>query len=119
MMNTRVNKSPSTRKRYGRKRYNMESIEFYDRLPVMKIALGSIMHESNSFNAEPITLADFRWREATLSDWATGNSEVAGFVEEGQRRGFHLVPTIYAAAAPKGPVASAAFEELTARLVHA
>jgi len=85
----------------------------------MRIAIGSIMHESNSFNAEPTTLADFRVRETTLRDWATGNSEVAGFVEEGQGRGFHLIPTIYAAAAPKGPVASAAFRELTARLVHA
>ena len=53
----------------------------------MKIAIGSIMHESNSFNAEPTTLADFRMREPTLSDWATGNSEVAGFIEEGRQRG--------------------------------
>jgi microcystin degradation protein MlrC len=85
----------------------------------MKVAIGSIMHESNSFNAEPTTLADFRVREATLSDWATGNSEVAGFVEEGKQRGFDLIPTIYAAAAPKGPVAPGAFEELTARLIQA
>jgi microcystin degradation protein MlrC len=77
------------------------------------------MHESNSFNAEQTTLADFRVRELTLRDWATGNSEVAGFVEEGQQRGFDLIPTIYAAAAPKGPVASGAFEELTARLIQA
>jgi microcystin degradation protein MlrC len=84
----------------------------------MKVAIGSIMHESNSFNLEPTTLADFRVREAALRDWATGNSEVAGFVEEGRERGFDLIPTIYAAAAPKGPVASAAFEELTARLIQ-
>ncbi len=90
---------------------------------VRKIAIGSIMHESNSFNAEPTSMSDFRMREAqdvqaTLSDWATGNSEVAGFVEEGRRRGFDLIPTMYAAAAPKGPVASGAFEELTARLIQ-
>jgi len=84
----------------------------------MKIAIGSIMHESNSFNAEPTTLAGFHMREPALSDWATGNSEVAGFIEEGRQRGFDLIPTIYAAAAPKGPVASAAFEELTARLIQ-
>ncbi len=81
------------------------------------------MHESNSFNAEPTTWSDFRLSEgpsakATLSDWATGNSEVAGFVEEGARRGFDLIPAIYAAATPKGPVAAAAFEELTARLIQ-
>jgi microcystin degradation protein MlrC len=81
----------------------------------MKIAIGSIMHESNSFNAEPTILSDFRMREG---DWGTGNSEVAGFIEEGSRRGFEIAPAIYAAAVPKGPVASAAFEELTARLIR-
>ncbi|MEO7142417.1 MAG: M81 family metallopeptidase, partial [Bryobacteraceae bacterium] len=90
---------------------------------VFKIAIGSIMHESNSFNTEPTILSDFVFRSGsgrkeTLSDWATGNSEVAGFVEEGTRAGFDLIPTIYASATPKGPVASAAFEELTGRLVQ-
>jgi len=82
------------------------------------------MHESNSFNTEPTGMSDFRMREgqdvrATLHDWATDNSEVAGFVEEGRRSGFDLIPTIYAAAGPKGPVAPGAFEELTARLIRA
>jgi microcystin degradation protein MlrC len=89
---------------------------------VARVAIGSIMHESNSFNTEPTGIADFRLRngrdaEATLADWATGNSEVAGFLEEGSRSGFDLIPTIYAAATPKGPVTSEAFEELTARLI--
>jgi microcystin degradation protein MlrC len=84
----------------------------------MNVAIGSIMHESNSFNAEPTTLADFHVRESNLGDWATGNSEVAGFIEEGTRRGLQLIPTLYAAATPKGPVASAAFEELTGRLIR-
>jgi microcystin degradation protein MlrC len=81
----------------------------------MKIAIGSIMHESNSFNAEPTTLSDFTFREG---DWATGNSEVAGMMEEGSRQGLELIPAIYAAATPKGPVAPEAFEELIARLIH-
>ena len=90
---------------------------------VRKIAIGSIMHESNSFNTEPTSLSDFRFRQgpdvkATLADWATGNSEVAGFIEEGARVGFDLIPTIYAAATPKGPVTSDAFEELTAQLIR-
>jgi microcystin degradation protein MlrC len=102
----------------------------YDRLACVtgdlgarKVAIGSIMHESNSFNAEPTTLSDFRVRggqdtPTTLRDWADGNSEVAGFIEEGRRCGFDLVPTIYAAATPKGAVARGAFEELTARLIR-
>jgi microcystin degradation protein MlrC len=84
----------------------------------MNIAIGSIMHESNSFNAEPTTLSDFKVRDPTLTDWSTGNSEVAGFIEEGTRRGLTLIPTIYVAAGPKGPVTSEAFEELTSRLIE-
>jgi microcystin degradation protein MlrC len=88
-----------------------------------KIAIGSIMHESNSFNAEPTTISDFHMRaapnpQATLDDWTTGNSEVAGFVEEGRRRGFDLIPTIFASATPKGPVTPDAFEQLTTRLIQ-
>jgi microcystin degradation protein MlrC len=88
-----------------------------------RIAIGSIMHESNSFNAEVTQLSHFRIREgpdteATLRDWRTGNSEVAGFVEEGERRDLELLPILYASATPNGPVTSDAFETLTARLVE-
>lgn len=80
------------------------------------------MHESNSFNREPTGLDEFRVRQghdarATLDDWAKGNSEVAGFVEEGRRAGFDLVPTIYAGATPKGAVTADAFETLTGSLI--
>jgi microcystin degradation protein MlrC len=91
---------------------------------VPTVAIGSIMHESNSFNDEPTSLSDFHFREGadvhgTLIDWSTGNSEVAGFVEEGIAAGFNLIPTIYASATPKGPVTAEAFEELTGRLIRA
>src|ERR1700733_16152997 len=81
-----------------------------------RIVLGGIMHESNSFNAEPTVMSDFIFRQG--SDWDSGNSEVAGFVGEGSRLGFDLVRTIYASATPKGPVTSDAFEQLTARLIE-
>ncbi len=89
-----------------------------------RIAIGSIMHESNSFNSEPTGLADFLFREgpdaaATLRNWASGNSEVAGFIEEGGRLGLDLIPTIYASATPNGAVTPDAFEILTARLIQA
>jgi microcystin degradation protein MlrC len=87
-----------------------------------RVALGSIMHESNSFNSQPTELTGFHFRQGAsdqsiLADWATGNSEVAGFVEEGQRCGLELLPTIYASATPSGPVTSAAFEALTNELL--
>jgi microcystin degradation protein MlrC len=81
------------------------------------------MHESNSFNSDTTGVSEFRMRaggdrQATLADWATGNSEVAGFIEAGSRAALDLVPTIYASAAPKGPVTPEAFETLTARLIE-
>src|SRR5579884_3267282 len=81
------------------------------------------MHESNSFNRQQTSLLDFRFRqgpdpEATLADWAQGNTEVAGFVEEGAKAGFAMIPILYASATPSGPVAPEAFEELCARLTR-
>jgi microcystin degradation protein MlrC len=85
------------------------------------VAIGSIMHESNSFNAELTTLSDFRFRPKTgrdgLKDWATGNTEVAGFIEQGRRAGLTMIPTVYAGATPKGPVTKEAFDQLCAQLV--
>lgn len=89
------------------------------RARIPKIAIGSIMHESNSFNREPTGLSDFHLREGPLQNWASGNSEVAGFIQEGGRLGLDLIPTIYASANPKGPVTPEAFEALTTRLIEA
>ena len=87
------------------------------------VAIASIMHESNSFNREPTSLADFRFRqgadnESTLKDWAQGNTEVAGFIEAGTQAGFRMIPILYAAATPSGPVTAEAFEELCAQLMR-
>ena len=88
-----------------------------------RVAIGSIMHESNSFNMVPTELAAFHFREgqnggSALDDWRTGNSEVAGFIEEGERCGFELLPTLYASATPSGPVTSHAFDALTNQLTE-
>ena len=82
------------------------------------------MHESNSFNADPTRLDQFRFRSgkdqaATLLDWGTGNTEVAGFVEEGLRAGLELIPVIYAQATPAGAVTAEAFDALTAQMTDA
>ena len=86
------------------------------------MAIGSIMHESNSFNPEATTLSDFEirqgnGREETLRIWSAGNTEVAGMVDDAIRSGLHLVPLIYASATPKGPVQPEAFEELCRMLL--
>ncbi len=79
------------------------------------VAIGSIMHESNSFNPAKTRLADFHFYEE--SSWSAGNTEVAGMIEEAARAGFELRPAIYASATPRGPVDAEAFEELCARLL--
>jgi microcystin degradation protein MlrC len=82
------------------------------------VAIGSIMHESNSFNAEPTGLADFHDR-GDLEDWSRGNTEVTGFIEGAGPGGFDIVLTLYTGATPKGPVSSEAFEDATSRLLDA
>jgi microcystin degradation protein MlrC len=90
---------------------------------VRVVAIASIMHESNSFNPEQTTLADFGFRQqptvdATLKDWSTGDTEVAGMVDEIAHAGFEIVPIVYASATPKGPVQASAFEELCQTLLN-
>lgn len=87
------------------------------------IAIASIMHESNSFNPEETTLADFEFRrgatkEDTLAVWSTGDTEVAGMLQEVERLGSRAVPVLYATATPKGPVSADAFEHLCAALLY-
>ena len=83
-----------------------------------RVALGSIMHESNSFNPAKTELADFNWVEPSLDRWAAGSTEVAGFIEEGRRQKWTMLPTVYSHAMPRGAVSKAAFEELAKRLVE-
>jgi microcystin degradation protein MlrC len=88
-----------------------------------RVAVASIMHESNSFNAQPTGMDAFSFIQSsddrsTLSAWGRGNSEVAGFVEEGLERGLDLIPICYATATPSGPVSPEAFEELIRRLIE-
>jgi microcystin degradation protein MlrC len=74
------------------------------------------MHESNSFNAELTSLAEFHFRHGA-DQWSIGHTEAAGFVEGAAEAGYDLVPVIHAAATPKGPVAPEAFEALCRQLI--
>ncbi|MDQ2899481.1 MAG: M81 family metallopeptidase, partial [Acidobacteriota bacterium] len=86
------------------------------------VLVGSIMHESNSFNPEKTVWEDFEFRGGAvgnLARWAAGNTEVAGIVREGARQGFDMLPAIYASATPKGAVEIGAFDRLTGILTTA
>jgi microcystin degradation protein MlrC len=87
------------------------------------IAVGGILHESNSFHSVKTSLEDFQRREeaaaaATLDLWADNLDEVAGFIQGGRAGGLDLYPTIVARATPSGPVTDAALNALTADLIR-
>lgn len=85
----------------------------------MRIAIGGIMHESNTFNPKPTRLADFGiQREAEISAWwAKAHHEVGGFIDGADQFGFELVPLLMASATPGGTVSAEAFEALTGELL--
>ncbi len=85
------------------------------------VVVGSLMHESNSFNADATTLKDFTFidpGEGIMDRWAKGSTEVAGFLAGGSEAGFDMRPAIYATATPKGAVERKTFDELTRRLIE-
>ena len=91
--------------------------------PRFRVAVGGIMHESNSFNPALTNLTDFRVKDAQqdpelLSEWRKLNSELSGFVLGAEKAGIELQPVLFANATPKGPVSRDAFENLTGRFLE-
>ena len=91
----------------------------------MRVAIGGILHESNTFNPRLTGLADFRIQreDEVIGWWGEAHHEVGGFIEGAARNGYELYPTLMANATPSGPIAAEAFEllagELEARLTNA
>jgi hypothetical protein len=86
-----------------------------------RIAIGGIMHESDTFNPTKTSLSDFTRRRTTppeqaLAEWAKSNDEISGYIEGAQKYGLDLVPVLMASATPKGPVTDEAFNTLTGEL---
>jgi microcystin degradation protein MlrC len=88
----------------------------------MRILIGGIMHESNTFAS---TRADRRrFLESSLAAgpdilpvWKSAHHEVGGFIEGAESYGYELVPSIMAWATPSGPVEDAVLDEVTERLI--
>ena len=89
-----------------------------DRRP--RIAVGGIMHESNSFYPAPTRLADFHIERGPgiAAQYAESASEVAGYFEGAERYGFDVYPTLHASATPGGPVTAEALDALTSELIR-
>jgi microcystin degradation protein MlrC len=88
-----------------------------------RIAIGGILHESNTFSSDPTDVDDFEGRSTTrgdeiLSEFATSAHEVGGFIEGGAQYGFDLIPTIVGNATPSGPVTDRALDMLANELIE-
>ncbi len=86
----------------------------------MRIAIGSIMHESNTFSTVRTTLNDFNnmtvGKEVIESYQGTGHP-VGGFLAVAQKEGIEIIPTIVTNACPSGPVTDHAFQFLKEKLL--
>ena len=88
----------------------------------MRIAIGGISHETNTFSTIPTDLALFDRRglhgaEALIPAFAGTKTIVGGFLDGARSEGFEVVPTMLAEAAPSGTVTASAFDSLTALLI--
>lgn len=75
----------------------------------MKLLVGGLSHETNTFSSKPTTVADFFlpgcWSEGeSLYEMRGTNTEFGGFIEESDARGIDLVMTVATYAAPMGRV---------------
>jgi len=93
-----------------------------------RIAVGGIIHETNTFNPKKTTLADFETGlggahgilrgGAILQEHANSNSTIHGFIEGARKHGLDLVPTLLAGPQTIGTVTESAFETLTRELMQ-
>ena len=100
-----------------------------DRRPVVtpRIAVGGFQHETNTFAPVPATFAAFEladgWpglsRGASLIPAVEGiNIPAWGFIEEGQKAGWDLVPLLWASATPSAQVTADAFERISSMILE-
>lgn len=90
----------------------------------MRTGIIALLHESNTFIAEPTTFERFEQDllvegEAVRAKLARSHHEVGGFFEGLEREGIEAVPIFAARAMPYGTIAASAFDPLWERLERA
>lgn len=88
----------------------------------MRIAVGGVWHETNTFAPAKTTLADFEAYhyargESLLKRHRGSGTELGGAIDALESQGADVIPLTYAAAVPSGPVEASAFEALASRIV--
>lgn len=89
----------------------------------MRIAVASLMQETNTFNPNPTTLNDFAedylWRGHEMrGGFRSSHVEVRGFFDVLDAAGIESVPILAAHACSGGPLETAAFDTLSGELLE-
>lgn len=89
----------------------------------MRVAIGGIMQETNTFCAVPATMDDYaphvRRGEQIISTYAGTRSPVGGFLDAARTEGMSALPTHFAKATSSGLTDAHTFEALTRDLAEA
>ena len=89
----------------------------------MRVAVGGLMHETNTFARGATTLADFEAYQFAAGDQLLGfrgtKTELGGFLDGCQELGWEVLPSLYAVALPGGLVDHDVFEGLVGRMADA
>lgn len=88
----------------------------------MRIAIGGIMHESNTFATTRADRARFvqgslAFGEDLIPVWQEAHHEMGGMIEGASKFGYRLLPTAMAWATPSGPVDDAVLDEVVDRII--
>ncbi|NLK08418.1 MAG: M81 family metallopeptidase [Firmicutes bacterium] len=86
----------------------------------MRIAVGGMSHETNTFTDLKTPLSAFQVVEGdaifTISD-AVANTSLEGIIEVLQKADVTIIPTLYAQTLPSGPIEKGAYDDLKRRLL--
>ena len=84
------------------------------------IAIGGIMHESNTFSDTPTDYAAFSHTYASniIKTWGESHHEIGGFIQGATDHNYTAYPMMMASATPAGPVTDDAFDRLTDMLIQ-
>ena len=89
----------------------------------MRVAVGGLMHETNTFARAATTLADFEAYQFAVGDQLGGfrgtKTELGAFLDGCEELGWEVVPSLYAVALPGGLVDHDVFEGLVGRMADA
>lgn len=89
----------------------------------MRIAIGGIAHETNTFSIVPTTLEDFQQGhyavdESLLTKYTGTKTGLGGFIDAARDLNYQVIPTLMASATPGGIVTAAALATLVEGLTN-